>query len=126
MSGFKIGDTVRLVDAQAMDAPVGALAEVRGGDGDYTVVHWLTPTEQRDGAYLAGRFALTTDDSVNHPAHYKHLPVEVIEITKHFDFLLGNVLKYVLRHEHKGKPLEDLKKAQWYLAKAIAERETKQ
>jgi hypothetical protein len=59
------------------------------------------------------------DDAVNHPAHYNWLPVEVIEITERFDYVLGNCLKYILRHQHKGKPLEDLKKARWYLERAI-------
>lgn len=30
-------------------------------------------------------------------------------------FHLGNVIKYVLRSKYKGKELEDLKKARWYL-----------
>ena len=56
-------------------------------------------------------------DVVNHPNHYKSHPsgIEVIEITKHMGFVLGNVVKYVLRADHKGKRLEDLKKARWYL-----------
>lgn len=62
-------------------------------------------------------------DNVNHPAHYTWLPVEVIEITEHLDFLLGNVVKYVLRADHKGNPVEDLRKAQWYLNRAIQKRE---
>ena len=64
-------------------------------------------------------------DPVNSPSHYRWLPngVEVIDITENFDFLMGNVLKYVLRAEHKGKPLEDMKKARWYLDRAIAKRE---
>lgn len=63
------------------------------------------------------------DDRVNHPSHYNTLGVEVIEITKHLDFCLGNVIKYVLRAGHKKengmseiqKEYEDLKKAKWYL-----------
>jgi len=27
----------------------------------------------------------------------------------------GQVLKYLWRYRYKGKPLEDLKKAEWYL-----------
>lgn len=64
-------------------------------------------------------------DAIN-PPHYKTGRFEVIEIMEdkmsHEQFkgyLQGNVLKYVLRHEHKGKPIEDLKKAQWYLTKLI-------
>lgn len=32
----------------------------------------------------------------------------------------GNVIKYVSRHKYKGKPLEDLKKARFYLDRLIA------
>ena len=58
---------------------------------------------------------------VNHPKHYTSHPsgVEVIQITEHMNFLLGNVIKYILRAEHKGKQLEDLKKAAWYLDREI-------
>ena len=67
----------------------------------------------------------TEPDPVNHPDHYTWLKngVEVIDITENFNFLLGNVLKYVMRADHKGKPLEDLKKAVWYLEREIANRE---
>jgi hypothetical protein len=58
-------------------------------------------------------------DPVNHPHHYTQYPVEVIEITEHLDFLTGNVVKYVLRAPYKGNQLEDLKKAAWYLDRAI-------
>lgn len=52
-------------------------------------------------------------DKIN-PEHYFKGKLECIEITRHFDFCLGNVIKYIFRHEAKGG-LEDLKKAQWYL-----------
>lgn len=63
-------------------------------------------------------------DPVHSPAHYRWLPngIEVIDITESFGFLLGNVLKYVMRADHKGKPIEDLEKAAWYLAREIANR----
>ena len=33
-----------------------------------------------------------------------------------FDYYLqGNIMKYLWRFDYKGKPLEDLQKAQWYL-----------
>ena len=60
-------------------------------------------------------------DMVNHPPHYKAGGVETIDFieAKELGYHLGNVVKYVSRADHKGNKLEDLKKAQWYLARAI-------
>jgi hypothetical protein len=60
-------------------------------------------------------------DNVNHPAHYNWLKeicgIEVIDITRHLDFDLGNAIKYILRAGRKDeeKTIEDLQKAIWYL-----------
>jgi hypothetical protein len=61
-------------------------------------------------------------EAINHPPHYTHLPVEAIEITEHFNFCMGNALKYIIRADHKGKPIEDLRKAVWYLNREIERR----
>lgn len=65
------------------------------------------------------------EDIINKPNHY-HSGVQPIEaIETNFEeletrgFLKGNVLKYVMRSNKKGKELEDLKKAQWNLNKLI-------
>ena len=60
-------------------------------------------------------------DMVNHPKHYTSHPsgVEVIQITEHMNFCLGNAIKYILRSELKGKQIEDLKKAIWYIEREI-------
>lgn len=60
-------------------------------------------------------------DPVNHPQHYKSHPsgIEAIDICEHEDFLIGNALKYLLRHQHKGNPIQDLEKARWYLDRKI-------
>lgn len=65
------------------------------------------------------------NDPVNQPAHYTSGPIEVIDLIEGFDlgFHLGNVVKYVLRSPHKGRELEDLKKAEWYLKRWIEKRE---
>ena len=52
------------------------------------------------------------------PPHYTSHPsgVECIEITRWFNFNLGNVIKYIWRSGLKtADKLEDLNKAQWYL-----------
>lgn len=64
---------------------------------------------------------ISEPDPVNHPEHYTHGGIEVIDAIEAWKlgFHLGNVVKYVARAEHKGKPLEDLRKARWYLDRAI-------
>ena len=56
------------------------------------------------------------------PSYYGHdqAVVECIDyIESHaFDFLEGNIIKYVTRYEEKNG-LEDLKKASWYLNRLI-------
>ena len=61
-------------------------------------------------------------DPVNSPTHYKSHPsgIEPIEITKHESFNIGNAIKYMMRRNFKGRPLEDLKKARFYLDLEIA------
>jgi Protein of unknwon function (DUF3310) len=64
-----------------------------------------------------------TPDLVNHPPHYKAGGVETIDfiLAKNLGFCLGNVVKYISRAGIKShNPLEDLKKAQWYLNKEVA------
>lgn len=64
-------------------------------------------------------------DAVNNPRHYTAHPsgVECIQVTEHMGFCLGNVIKYLWRAEEKGAPLEDLRKARWYLDREIQKRE---
>jgi hypothetical protein len=59
---------------------------------------------------------------VNHPVHYTSHPsgVEVIEITEHMGFCLGNAIKYIMRSELKGNQVQDLKKAIWYINREIS------
>ena len=49
--------------------------------------------------------------------HYKQHTIEAIKVIHDWDlgFELGNVIKYIARHKHKGTELRDLEKAQWYL-----------
>jgi hypothetical protein len=69
------------------------------------------------------------NDVVNHPKWYTSHPssIECIEITKHYDFCIGNAIKYLWRAGLKSeqgyssdeKQIEDLKKAVWYINKKI-------
>ena len=65
---------------------------------------------------------IDADDPVYNPSHYNTGGVECIEGIEasmpedaFLGYLKGNCMKYLWRYEYKGKPLEDLKKAQWYL-----------
>lgn len=70
------------------------------------------------------------EDAVEHPSHYTWLKqrcgIEVIDITRHMDFDLGNAIKYILRAGRKpilsddksdfhAGMIQDLKKAIWYI-----------
>lgn len=62
------------------------------------------------------------DDIVNHPKHYTKHPsgVECIQVTEYMNFCLGNAMKYIWRANDKhDSPLEDLKKAKWYIEREI-------
>lgn len=70
-----------------------------------------------------------TDDQINHPSHYTWIKdkvgIEIIDITRHLDFDLGNAIKYILRAGKKPinksnsnlnvAAIQDLKKAIWYI-----------
>jgi hypothetical protein len=68
-------------------------------------------------------------DPVSHPSHYTQGGIECIDaieaaVCNHTAdpvgaFLTGQVIKYMWRWPFKVKPLEDLKKAKWYLDRLI-------
>lgn len=68
---------------------------------------------------------ITKPEKINHPSHYNAGKFEAIEVIEDWKlgFSLGNAVKYIARAGKKdGSPeLEDLKKAQWYLARRIKE-----
>jgi hypothetical protein len=61
-------------------------------------------------------------EAVVHPSHYNFGTIEVITVVEDWDlnFNEGNVVKYTARARHKGKWLEDLKKAREYINFEIA------
>lgn len=70
------------------------------------------------------------EDVVNSPPHYKTGGIEAIEGIEasmgpeaYAGYLKGNIMKYMWRYERKGKPVEDLKKARWYLDRLVGLRE---
>lgn len=68
------------------------------------------------------------ENLVNHPSHYNQGEVEAINIIKEvvvkYDdgyegYLVGNVLKYIIRANFKGNKKQDLEKADWYYGKLL-------
>lgn len=125
---FKVGDKVRVIDPH--DAYTGREGEV------FTVVeNSMYPFTVRfsggaTGIYnsleieLVVKEAPAVPEAVEHPAHYGgDTPYEVIKVAEAWgldkDAYLFNVIKYVGRADKKGKQLEDLKKARFYLDRRI-------
>jgi hypothetical protein len=62
------------------------------------------------------------EDMVGSPRHYNTGNIECIEAIEESmssvafkGYLKGNCMKYLWRYDYKGKQVEDLQKAQWYL-----------
>jgi hypothetical protein len=67
-----------------------------------------------------------SSEQVNHPNHYNQISgVECIDVIEQLNlgFNLGNTLKYIWRCDNKGKRIQDLKKACWYLQREISNAE---
>lgn len=66
-------------------------------------------------------------DNINKPQHYNQGNIECIDFIEEMNLnktgaiagSLANVVKYLWRYEDKGKPIEDVKKALWYMERAI-------
>lgn len=69
-------------------------------------------------------------DMVDKPPHYNTAGIECIDameamvsginVPSHEAYLWQNIFKYLWRWPYKKKPVEDLKKARWYLDRLIA------
>jgi len=57
--------------------------------------------------------SMQISSSVKHPDHYNAHPsgVECIEIVEHFNYNIGNAMKYLWRCDLKDDPIENLEKA---------------
>jgi len=64
-------------------------------------------------------------DIINHPPHYNTGKIECINYLEdnlgdgYPYYLEGNIKKYLHRWRHKDAPVDDLRKAAWYLGKLI-------
>ena len=107
-------------------APKGSPEEgkVWGSIDDATPEEWNRVAR----ATSVGKLYHPSDVScpVEHPDHYNTGAIEAIEAIKasmdseqYFGYLKGNVMKYLWRYDYKEKPVEDLRKADWYLNRLI-------
>jgi len=69
--------------------------------------------------------------AIEHPSHYNMGQIETIDFMMDMaengaDVCVVTAVKYCARYRHKGKPVEDLKKAKFYLERAIRELEESQ
>ena len=75
--------------------------------------------------YLEGaKQELEEEDLVYNPSHYNTGNIECIDAIEESmssvafkGYLKGNCMKYLWRYDYKGKQVEDLQKATWYLNK---------
>lgn len=86
-------------------------------------IHILSQEETGDNTNA--KAASSKTDAVNHPDHYKIGDIECIDVmlaTQGVDavinFCICNSFKYIYRHVNKNG-LEDIRKAKWYLDKAL-------
>lgn len=111
----KIREYCRNRSTMCDKCPLFELPEDNCFDGDANI--------DRNYAILFGE---PEEDIVNHASHYNDGAIECIDAIEasmtpieYAGFLKGQVLKYVWRYRLKGKPVEDLKKAGYYLDRLI-------
>lgn len=128
-----VGDTVRFASAVNNLVAIGKLAVLGIESVELVDEHGATciyALTEGDTIEIISKYQKKEfePDMVNHPPHYQsENGIEVIDVIEAFTADLkggeatntGNVIKYMLRWPHKKKPLEDLKKARWYLDRLI-------
>ena len=103
-------------------------------NGSFSVGGVVNVCEHDEIVYTSSQYVEAIEkevpDAVNHPSHYTGAGIECIEAIKASmtpdalaGYLKGNVQKYLWRYEKKVNPVEDLKKARWYLDYLINELE---
>ena len=145
MSEFKDGDYVRIVNEKSDDC--GKTGQVFRTykcralvtfDGRYATFFDYSDIAPDDTPDYGGRCCDVEPmpepdepDMIQNPPHYNKFsfqPIDIIaEVTNYYEgstaFHIGTVLKYLCRAPFKGKLIEDLKKANYYLTRAIDEME---
>lgn len=138
--GFNVGDIIVIEDVTASGLYVASCFEhpeedwyVSESDVDFFMdLKLQTPMEIVDSYYDSKAVSDSPkDDPVESPSHYSSDKIECVDYLKDnmpFEAYLGglewNVKKYLHRWRRKGKPVEDLRKASWYLNRLINELES--
>ncbi len=97
---------------------------------DMSPYDWDRVAKQREANVrlrnIVDNIKIPEEDVVNRPHHYNTGSIECIEASEESmepdqfkGYLKGNIMKYLWRYDYKGKPVEDLRKARWYLEKLI-------
>ena len=129
-------EQVRWNSTKSQDAENARIREIKN-----IVFAEMTPTVEAVNTLARGMASLMRDrdgapqsvvsspksDPVNHPIHYTQGGIEVIDAIEAWElgFDDGNAVKYLARAKYKGHRLGDLKKARWYVERAIAREEKK-
>ncbi len=87
-------------------------------------------TKEEVERWQRGTLKAVAPDNVNHPPHYNNSQakcecgrrIECIDVTRHLSFNIGNAIKYLWRCDLKSSPIEDLRKAVWYIQDEIKNR----
>jgi len=128
MSKIKVGDGVEVIGGPFKNF-LGCTGKVYDThDGDLEIKFVIHPFD--DPIYILYKPSelkkVSEGDNVNNPSHYGQGKIEAIEYIEDFlsteeyiGYLRGNIGKYLHRWRFKGKPVEDLKKANWYLDRLI-------
>ncbi len=121
--GHRVGDVIEVKSATKWD---NGDVVVHADDGN-DLVH-INAVRLHSAALPAGP-KLTPADPVTAPQHYRApgLEVECMDVIQALglSFPLGSALKYIWRHQSKGNPLQDLKKARENLDRAIKDLEAR-
>lgn len=137
---IKKGDRFRCIKTVIMDNDPNDISYYKGKFYESDLDGCITDEDEFIGhgwsEYDALEYFIRVDRAekesrVEHPSHYTWLKdlcgIEVIDITRHMNFNLGNTIKYILRAGHKSeeglsdkqKHIEDLKKALFYIKDEI-------
>lgn len=132
----KKGDLVRVITKNHSILGFGEVVVIDGFIGVFGAQYSVATSSGENELLFEDEFEIFSadheeespqqNDAVNHPSHYTQGRFEVIDIIEDavqgadpFEAVcLANVIKYTTRYRHKNG-VEDLKKAQWYLAKLI-------